>query len=106
MDSNALIELVRTYPSLYSKKNSSSNNVEQKNIVWCQIAEQLGQPVEKCKAKWRNLRDSYQKSVKWRKELEELGKLSSYHEYKHEAAMAFLEVSSKRKSSFEKELRR
>lgn len=103
MDSNALIEAVKAYPSLYVKDQSSSTNIEQKNMIWNEISLKVNQPIEKCKAKWRNLRDSYQKAIKWKKELEELGKTSNYHEYKHEAALAFLEVGVKRKSNRERE---
>lgn len=96
MDSNALIESVKLYPSLYSKQQSGTS-IEQKNSIWKEISLKINQPTEKCKAKWRNLRDSYQKSVKYRQELETIGKMSIYHEYKHEAALSFLEVGTKRK---------
>lgn len=99
MDSSALIEAVKHYPALYSKQQSSGTSIEQKNLIWKEISLKLNQPTEKCKAKWRNLRDSYQKSVKYRQELEAIGKLSIYHEYKHETALSFLEVGTKRKSS-------
>jgi hypothetical protein len=93
----ALIEAVKQQPSLYSKQQSSGTNLDQKNQVWKEISEKINQPVERCKAKWRNLRDSYLKSVKWRHELEELGKMDVYREYKHEAALSFLEGGVKRK---------
>lgn len=95
-----LIEAVKHYPSLYSKDTSPGNNIDQKNIIWKEISLKIDQPVEKCKAKWRNLRDSYQKAVKWRQELEQIGKVENYHEYKHEAALSFLEcgIGVKRKA--------
>lgn len=99
MDVNGLIEAVKLYPALYIKQESSGTNIEQKNLIWKEIALKIDQPIEKCKAKWRNLRDSYQKSVKYRQELEAIGKLSIYHEYRHEAALSFLEMGTKRKSS-------
>lgn len=42
------------------------------------------------KSKWRNLRDAYQKTVKTRRELEEMGLGSKYKEYKHEESLSFL----------------
>lgn len=100
MDTPALIEAVKSYPSLYSQQQSSGTNIDMKNVYWKEIALKVNQPVDKCKAKWRNLRDSYQKTVKRRQELEEVGKLSRYHPYKHEAALSFLDaVSPKRKTS-------
>lgn len=103
MDNNtiiALIEAVKQHPSLYNKYHQSSGNtnLDQKTTIWKEISEKVNQPIDKCKAKWRNLRDSYQKAIKWKQELEEIGKLSNYHEYKHEAALSFLEVGTKRKS--------
>jgi hypothetical protein len=98
MDSVALIELVRMHPSLYSKTQSSGISTEQKNQIWKDISAKLGQNVDKCKAKWRNLRDSYQKSIKYRRELEAIGKEELYHEYRHEIALSFLEVGAKRKA--------
>ena len=98
MDSNKLVELVRVHPTLYSRQLSSGNTSEQKNEIWKSIAVKMNEPVEKCKAKWRNLRDSYQKAMKYRRELETIGKEDLYHEYKHETALSFLEVGSKRKS--------
>lgn len=103
MDTNALIEAVKSYPSLYIKDQSSNTNIEQKNMIWHEISLKVNQPTEKCKAKWRNLRDSYQKAIKWKRELEQLGKLSNYHEYKHESALEFLELNPKRKSSRDSE---
>lgn len=96
MDTNALIQLVKEYPLLYTK-NDSSINIDQKNMLWKEIASRLNQPEAKCKSKWRNLRDSYQKALRWKSELEEMGKLCNYHPYRHEAALSFLENKMKRK---------
>lgn len=97
----ALIEAVKQYPSLYLKQPVQGGNSDQKNIIWRDIAQKIDQPIDKCKAKWRNLRDSYHKAIKWRQELDAIGKLSNYHEYKHEAALSFLGSTAgiKRKSS-------
>lgn len=105
MDTCALIEAVKACPSLYSKQDSSSTSGDQKNMLWKKISKQINQPPEKCKAKWRNLRDSYLKAIKWRRELEDLGRLGNYHEYRHEAALSFLDESSKRRKSSEKRLK-
>lgn len=98
---NALIEAVKLYPSLYSKQPANNGNSDQKNVIWKEISQKIDQPIERCKAKWRNLRDSYHKAVKRRLELEEIGRLSTYQEYRHEAALAFLgnNTGAKRKGS-------
>lgn len=100
MDTSILIEAVKSYPALYVKDQPSTNiTIDQKNMIWNQISLKVNQPIEKCKAKWRNLRDSYQRAIKSKRVLEQLGKVSDFHEYKHEAALSFLEIKQKRKSS-------
>lgn len=96
-----LIETVKCYPCLYDKEQASRANIDQKNQVWIEIANKIDQPVEKCKSKWRNLRDSYLKAIKYKHELGLIGKLSLYRGYKHEDSLSFLETSSlkKRRSS-------
>lgn len=91
-----LIAAVKCHPILYSR-NGSGMTSDQKNAIWAEISQQIDIPVgkfiystrflsltlvlflEKCKAKWRNLRDSYHKAVKWRMELEAVGKPENYH---------------------------
>lgn len=96
-----LIETVKCYPCLYDKEQASRANIDQKNQIWTEIATKIDQPVEKCKSKWRNLRDSYLKAIKYKHELELIGKLDIYRGYKHEDTLSFLETSSlmKRQSS-------
>lgn len=88
-----LIEAVREYPVLYDR--SSTAAMDEKNSAWSKISGQLNKSNNKLtinflKAKWRNLRDTYQKALKHRKELEEIGQLQRYKEYKHEDALNFL----------------
>lgn len=89
-----LIEAVRNYPVLYDRINvvSGAQLNEEKAIAWRKISENLGNEdtIEVLKAKWRNLRDSFMKAVKNRKELEEIGQLHRYHGYKHEEKLEFL----------------
>lgn len=101
MDPLALIEAVKMHPELWSKEVSSTGNMDQKCNVWREISAKVNQPVDKCKAKWRNLRDSYLKSIKWREDLAEVGKLEKYRGYKHEEALTFLGSAQKRKSGSE-----
>jgi Alcohol dehydrogenase transcription factor Myb/SANT-like len=96
IDTIALIAAVRDHPEIYGNPLSASS-IDQKTHTWRQISEKVNQPVEKCKAKWRNLRDSYLKAMKWKEELAEVGKLSRYREYKHEEALSFLGNGQKRK---------
>lgn len=55
------------------------------------IAEKLQfDDLNEIKSKWRNLRDAYQKAIKYKRDLEEMGMISKYYEYRHEEAMNFL----------------
>jgi hypothetical protein len=87
-----LIDTVREYPILYSKLGAVSGSVnnDEKNQAYIDIAKKLHEEPNKIKSKWRNLRDSYQKAVRSRKDLEEMNQLSRYHPYRHENRMAFL----------------
>jgi hypothetical protein len=87
-----LIDAVREHPVIYDRINSvpGAINNEEKSIAWRKIALILKEDESILKQKWRNLRDSYQKAIKNRKELEEIGQLHRYHEYKHEDKMEFL----------------
>ena len=74
-----------------------------------EVAEKMDiSDVSSLKSKWRNLRDSYQKSIKNKRDLEEIGLIHKYHKYKHECQMEFLyehvlvelgDVRKKRKGS-------
>jgi Alcohol dehydrogenase transcription factor Myb/SANT-like len=86
-----LIESVKRYPALYCKSsNTVTLNVDEKNSLWANIAKELNDNPVKVKQKWRNLRDSYQKAMKTKKDLEEMGQIHRYHEYRHEHSMSFL----------------
>ncbi|KAG5681763.1 hypothetical protein PVAND_011172 [Polypedilum vanderplanki] len=84
-----LIDAVKNYPILYSKISSVNN--EDKNQAWIHIANSLNEEnVQSVKSKWRNLRDSYLKAIRNKRELQEINQLSRYHPYKHEERMNFL----------------
>lgn len=91
-----LIETVKEYPILYNKIGSvpGSVNNEEKNQVWNIIAKKINEDPNKLKQKWRNLRDSYQKAIKNKREMEEITKIigqpTRYHPYRHEERMSFL----------------
>lgn len=96
-----LIESVKGHPCLYDKEQATRFNIDQKNQIWIEIANKLDKPVEKCKHKWRNLRDSYLKAIRSKHDLGRIGQLGLHRSYKYEDSMSFLEASSlkKRRSS-------
>jgi hypothetical protein len=85
-----LIEAVKAYPILYQKSAGVPGYLEEKNQAWNEIAIKLKEDVGNLKKKFRNLKDSYFKKIKNKKELEEIGHLDKYIPYKHEEKMSFL----------------
>lgn len=102
------IDIVKEYPVLYDKTGTFAQNNEEKNMAWKvnikikmistilinyfkEIAKKVHlKDLNYLKSKWRNLRDTYQKAVKNRRDLEEIGMIHKYKEYKHEHQMSYL----------------
>lgn len=101
------IDLVKEYPVLYDR--SLTQNHEEKNMAWKvkitiktifkfsftfyfkEVAEKIDiDDISYLKSKWRNLRDTFQKSIKNKRDLEEIGMLHKYKTYKHETQLDFL----------------
>lgn len=82
------------------KNQQNKQCYTQKKVNICRLNED---DPGKLKQKWRNLRDSYQKAMKYKRDLEEIGQLNKYHPYRHENKMSFLlphilaDIPSKRK---------
>lgn len=86
-----LIDIVKEYPVIYNKISVPSATTEDKNKAWEKIAKELNEDSTKLiKKKWRNLRDSYQKAIKSRRDLEEIDQLHRHKAYRHEARMSYL----------------
>ncbi|XP_033228670.1 transcription factor Adf-1-like [Belonocnema kinseyi] len=59
MDDSKLIELVRHRSCLFDPKNKYYKDLNVRDDAWAEIAEGLKQPVEECKSRWRNVRDTF-----------------------------------------------
>ncbi|GLG98645.1 Transcription factor Adf-1 [Gryllus bimaculatus] len=64
-DTERLIELVRNHSHLYDMRHDDYKDVVKKAESWKAIAETLNQTSEAVKLKWKNLRDSYIKYLKF-----------------------------------------
>ncbi|XP_049834157.1 uncharacterized protein LOC126278222 isoform X1 [Schistocerca gregaria] len=59
MDDWQLVELIRERPCLYNPKYPQYKDVNVRDDVWMEIAGLMRQPVEECKYRWKNIRDTF-----------------------------------------------
>ncbi|XP_044759207.1 uncharacterized protein LOC123316948 [Coccinella septempunctata] len=64
-DTERLINLVKERVLLYDPRHTAYKNVSKKTEAWEEIAHELCQNSETVKVKWKNLRDSYVKYLKY-----------------------------------------
>ncbi len=58
-----LINCVQNYPHLWTVSSKQYKDLRRNDNSWNEIAETLGADAEKCKARWRSLRDTYRKQL-------------------------------------------
>ncbi|XP_016332238.1 transcription factor Adf-1-like [Sinocyclocheilus anshuiensis] len=68
-----LILLVSEHPCLYQMTSPDYHNVNLKNNAWRNISFAVGLPVEKCRKKWKYLRDTYKREKNEEKERKRSG---------------------------------
>nr|XP_018902714.1 PREDICTED: uncharacterized protein LOC109034165 [Bemisia tabaci] len=59
-----LIELVHKHPQLYDTGHEHYKDIEKRDKIWGEIAEELDLSMPQCKSKWRTLRDAFAKQYK------------------------------------------
>ncbi|KAL4112519.1 hypothetical protein QTP88_016290 [Uroleucon formosanum] len=65
-DDKVLSELVGCHPCLYDLKHSLYKDQTIRDNVWKQFSNELNKPVEDCKKRWRNIKDTYNKKRRGR----------------------------------------
>ncbi|KAL2102310.1 hypothetical protein ACEWY4_001478 [Coilia grayii] len=86
-----LITVISGFPILYDMSLSSYRDTSMKNEAWRKVAEIVGVPEQKCRDRWKSLRDSYVKEKKKEKERSRSGAgASSRPRWKFMAVMGFL----------------
>ena len=58
-----LISCVREYQHLWTISSLKHRDLQRVDNSWAEIAETLNESVEKCKTRWRSLRDTYKKNL-------------------------------------------
>ncbi|XP_059617198.1 uncharacterized protein LOC132262078 [Phlebotomus argentipes] len=74
-----LVRAIRMRKCLYEKTNSDYNNCKLKENAWDEVSESLGIPLNKCKARWKSLRERYVREVKRNRRLRCPEDTSSWH---------------------------
>ncbi|KAK7863926.1 hypothetical protein R5R35_012437 [Gryllus longicercus] len=59
-----LIELVRRFPVLYDLQHEDYKNTRKKDKIWDEIGKEINETGEEAKKKWKNLRDTFAKSMR------------------------------------------
>ncbi|XP_050438802.1 transcription factor Adf-1-like [Adelges cooleyi] len=57
-----LIEEVRTYPVLYDVSDAKYKDIIYKDHIWKKIASKIGKPIDDCKKKWKNIKDTHNRT--------------------------------------------
>ncbi|KAL5286788.1 hypothetical protein ACFFRR_008039 [Megaselia abdita] len=58
------INIVKKHEEIYNITHPGYKNLESKSIAWKRISEEINLPIDTCKRKWKNLRDSYTKYLR------------------------------------------
>ncbi|XP_025425810.1 uncharacterized protein LOC112694528 [Sipha flava] len=66
-DDKMLVELVGYHPCLYDSKHALYKDQTARKNVWEQISNKVNQPVDECKKRWKNIKDTYNKRRRSRK---------------------------------------
>ncbi|CAI6374329.1 unnamed protein product [Macrosiphum euphorbiae] len=66
-DDKTLAELVGYHPCLYDLKHTLYKDQTVRENVWKQISNEVNKPVDDCKKRWKNIKDTYNKKRRGRK---------------------------------------
>lgn len=89
-DEEKLIELVKTFPSIYNVSSSEYKDRFLRHKNWQTISENLSKSVEQCKKKWKNIKDQYDRT----KKKMPTGSGASENQSKRSELMSFLDSYS------------
>ncbi|KAL3976785.1 Arf-GAP domain and FG repeat-containing protein 1 [Sarotherodon galilaeus] len=86
-----LISAVANRPELYDASCYFYRDRNKKDLAWRHISEEIGQPEDICRRKWKSLRDTYNKEKRTRKEKRSGSAAGSGRRWKFYAVMGFLD---------------
>ncbi|RZF41330.1 hypothetical protein LSTR_LSTR000044 [Laodelphax striatellus] len=59
-----LVDHVAQQPALWQPTHDHYRDIEVKHRIWKEISNDVGKPVETCKKRWKNIKDTYDRKVK------------------------------------------
>ncbi|KAL3966453.1 Adh transcription factor 1 [Sarotherodon galilaeus] len=86
-----LISAVANHPELYDASCYFYRDRNKKDLAWRHISEEIGQPEDICRRKWKSLRDTYNKEKREEKEKRSGSAAGSGRRWKFFAVMGFLD---------------
>ncbi|XP_019221840.1 transcription factor Adf-1-like [Oreochromis niloticus] len=86
-----LIGAVANRPELYDASCYFYRDRNKKDLAWRHISEEIGQPEDICRKKWKSLRDTYNKEKRTEKEKRSGSAAGSGRRWKFFAVMGFLD---------------
>ncbi|KAL3988919.1 hypothetical protein ACER0C_013237 [Sarotherodon galilaeus] len=86
-----LISAVANHPELYDASCYFYRDRNKKELAWRHISEEIGQPEDMCRKKWKSLRDTYNKEKRTEKEKRSGSAAGSGRRWKFFAVMGFLD---------------
>ncbi|CAI5671221.1 unnamed protein product [Oreochromis niloticus] len=86
-----LINAVANHPELYDTSCFLYRDRNIKDRAWRKKREEIGQPEDICRRKWKNLRDTYNKEKRMEKEKRSGSAAGSGRRWKFFAVMGFLD---------------
>ncbi|XP_013127591.1 transcription factor Adf-1-like isoform X2 [Oreochromis niloticus] len=86
-----LISAVANHPELYDASCYFYRDRNKKDLAWRHISEEIGQPEDICRRKWKSLRDTYNKEKRTEKEKRSGSAAGSGRRWKFFAVMGFLD---------------
>ncbi|KAL3971556.1 hypothetical protein ACER0C_027075 [Sarotherodon galilaeus] len=86
-----LISAVANHPELYDASCYFYRDRNKKDLAWRHISEEIGQPEDICRRKWKSLRDTYNKEKRTEKEKRSGSAAGSGKRWKFFAVMGFLD---------------
>ncbi|XP_025762382.1 uncharacterized protein LOC112846673 [Oreochromis niloticus] len=86
-----LINAVANHPELYDASSFLYQDRNKKDLAWRKICEEIRQPEDICRRKWKSLRDTYIKEKRMEKEKRSGSAAGSGRRWKFFAVMGFLD---------------
>ncbi|CAH1159840.1 unnamed protein product [Phaedon cochleariae] len=99
VEDSKLIELVRQHPCLYDPKNPQYKNLNIRDNVWENISEAMGQPVEDCRSRWRNVRDTFMRRKRNNKIVTGSGRSKKRRKWHLDGSLEFLDKVDNEKAT-------